>query len=364
MNSKTRVYNALKRQKTDRVPIYMWFHPYTKEQLSNFLDIPPQFVNIAMSNDIQQTWVNHNYIFEAMNLVEDNGQFSDDWGLTWKRVGYFNQMLSYPLQEANKNDICNYTFPKEDKIKILVDRMKEVVAFEKDYFIGCDVSPCAFAMYTRLRGMENALLDIGSQPDVTQIILNKCIQFSKQLAQKAISKYPLDWLWTGDDVASNKRLLFNPNYWRETIKPGLHEIFKVGKENNLWNVYHCCGAMHDIIPDLIDIGMDVLNPIQSTCPGMDPIELKADFGSKIAFMGGLDTENLLPKGSVVDIQRKTTQLIEVMTNDGGGFVLSGTHTIPPETPLKNIFAIYEVVGITKQEILDIAATIRNNQDLV
>jgi uroporphyrinogen decarboxylase len=109
---------------------------------------------------------------------------------------------------------------------------------------------------------------------------------------------------------------------------------------------------------LIEIGMDVLNPVQGNCPGMDPLDLKAEFGEQLTFMGGLDTQYMLPNGSVAEVRRETDRLIEGMTAGGGGYILAASHTIPPETPDDNIFAMYEQAGISKQEILDKAAGIR------
>ena len=96
--------------------------------------------------------------------------------------------------------------------------------------------------------------------------------------------------------------------------------------------YHCCGALRPIIPDLMEIGLDVLNPVQAGCPGMDPLELKREFGEKLSFMGGVDTQDLLPFGSAADVRRATERLLDGMTAGGGGYILAASHTIPPETP--------------------------------
>ena len=122
--------------------------------------------------------------------------------------------------------------------------------------------------------------------------------------------------------------------------------------------YHCCGALHPIIGDLIEIGLDVLNPVQCNCPGMDALELKREFGSRIAFMGGVDTQQLLPDGAPAEVRRATRRLLDGMTADGGGYILAASHTVSPETPDENIFAMYEVAGVTRQEIYDRAASIR------
>ena len=124
--------------------------------------------------------------------------------------------------------------------------------------------------------------------------------------------------------------------------------------------YHCCGAWRPIIGDFVEIGMDVLNPVQCNCPGMDPLELKKEFGRQLAFMGGVDTQGVLPSGTVDEVRRATAGLIEGMTTHGGGFILAASHTVPPETPGENIFAMYAEAGLSREEIFDRAAGIRNS----
>ncbi len=107
------------------------------------------------------------------------------------------------------------------------------------------------------------------------------------------------------------------------------------------------------------MGLDVLNPIQCNCPGMDPLELKKEFGHDLAFMGGVDTVDLLPTGTVEQVRRSTARLLEGMTADGGGYILAASHTIPPETPDENIFALFAEAGVSQEEIFDRAAKIRS-----
>jgi uroporphyrinogen decarboxylase len=109
---------------------------------------------------------------------------------------------------------------------------------------------------------------------------------------------------------------------------------------------------------LIEIGLDLLNPLQGNCPGMDPLELKREYGRALAFMGGVDTQGVLPTGTAEEVYGYTRGLIEGMTSDGGGYILAAAHTVPPETPLENIFALYKAAGLSRQEIFDRAAEIR------
>jgi uroporphyrinogen decarboxylase len=213
-------------------------------------------------------------------------------------------------------------------------------------------------MYWRLRGMTDALTDMAADPGLAREMFRRCADFSVQLAEAACDRMPLDWLWAGDDVAAQQGMMMSPRAWREQIKPELARIFAVGKQRGLPVAYHCCGALRPIIGDLIEIGLDVLNPIQCNCPGMDPLELKREFGDRLAFMGGVDTQGVLPSGTADEVRRATAALIEGMTVEGGGYILAASHTIPPETPDENIFAMYAEAGISRAEIGDRAADIR------
>ncbi len=357
MNSKQRVSAALRREPVDRVPVFMWFHPDTAAHLGRLLELPPNLVGDAMGNDVHQTWVNNNYPMEGITHEHDGESHVDDWGITWTRGYSFNQISHYPLATASKEEMLAYQFPTAH-IDEYLGRMQSLMNVSSDYFLGCDISPCAFEMYWRLRGMQATMLDMADDPEFARSMLSHCMDFAIQLGEAACDRFPLDWLWTGDDVAAQSGMMISPKSWKNLIKPGLRRVFEVGKSRGLWVAFHCCGGLRPIIPDLIEIGLNVLNPIQGNCPGMDPFNLKKEFGDKLSFMGGVDTQNLLPYASVSEVRRTTEELIQAMTADGGGYILAASHTIPPETPDENIFAMYAEAGISREEIFDHAAQIR------
>ena len=362
MTPKERVHAALKRKPVDRVPAFMWYHPQTARRLGALLEVPASKVGAAMGDDVRMTWVNNNYAMEGIVHDKEGQGHTDFWGVRWVKEGAFNQPVGFPLAGASREEVLAYRFP-EDKIQFLLHRMDPVLAEKDRFFIGCDVSPCVFEMYWRLRGMENAILDIAADPDLVRTMFRRCAEFALELARRACREMPLDWLWCGDDVAGQQSMVMSPSTWRGQIKPLMAEIFAAGKASGLWVANHCCGALRPIIPDLIEIGLDVLNPVQAGCTGMDPLELKGEFGDTLAFMGGVDTQSLLPFGSAAEVRHATERLLTGMTDSvngsgPGGYILAGSHTIPPETPDENIFALYEVAGISRQEIMDRAADIR------
>jgi len=335
----------------------MWFHPETARKLARMLELPVSALGEAMGNDICQTWVNNNYAMEGIEHQHDGETHVDWWGITWEKRHGFNQILNYPLAGATPEQVRAYRFPANRKEELLA-LMQPVLADRRDFFIGCDVSPCVFEMYWRLRGMSDGMLDMAGDPTLAFEMFERCADFAIDLGTAACERFALDWYWTGDDVAGQRSMLMSPRLWRTQIKPQLQRVIDVGIAHKLPIAFHCCGAARPIIPDLIEIGVNVLNPIQSNCPGMDSAELKREFGKHLTFMGGVDTQEMLPHASAAEVRRVTEELIATMTSDGGGYILAASHTISPETPDDNIFAMYAAAGVSKQEIFDAAATIR------
>jgi uroporphyrinogen decarboxylase len=351
MTCRQRVLAALRKEPVDRVPVFMWFHPETSEKLGAALDIPAAFVGDAMGNDIRQTWVGNNYAMEGVVHGKDGEGHTDEFGIRWVKDGCFNQIVSHPLEKASPEELLAYKYPS-DRIDEMVSRLELVVKGRGDMFLGVDVSPCAFEMLNRLRGMEGTLLDLLAEPEVADTMLSRCAGFSASLAERALERYALDWLWTGDDLASQNAMMMSPDIWRGLIKPHLAKVVAVGKRKGLPVAFHSCGSIRPVIPDLIEIGVTVLNPIQCNCPGMEPLDLKREFGTEISFMGGVDTQGVLPCGTAAQVRKATERLINGMTIDGGGYILAASHTVPPETPIENIFAMYEAAGISRAEIHD------------
>ncbi|MEN6334836.1 MAG: uroporphyrinogen decarboxylase family protein [Phycisphaerales bacterium] len=359
MTSKERVHRALQRDPVDRVPIFMWYHPQTRRRLSKLLEIPAEHVPSVMGDDVRQAWVSNNHAMEGIVHERDGQSHVDDWSIEWTRTDGFNQISRYPLADAGNEQVLEYRFPF-DRVDPLVDLLKPAMLSADRYFVGCDVSPCVFEMYWRLRGMEKTLTEIVLNPGLTRDMMRRCTEFSIALSETACQRFNLDWLWLGDDVGGQQSMLMSPGTWREMIKPLLKENADVGKRRGIYVAFHSCGAIRPIIGDLIEIGIDVLNPIQCNCPGMDPLELKKEFGRELAFMGGVDTQDLLPHGTADQVRSATAELLEGMTADGGGYILAASHTVPPETPDDNIFAMYDEAGITREEIFDKAAALRRS----
>lgn len=360
LSAKDRVHAALNRQPADRVPIWMWLHPDTAKRCGAELKVPPARVAEIMGDDVRQAWVGNNHAMEGIVHERDGETHTDAWGIEWVKDGHFNQIRRSPLQDADETTVLQYRYPYS-RIEELLGNMTPVMALSREYFIGCDISPCLFEMVCRVRGMEAFTLDLAGEPELARAMLVQAGDFAVRLAEAACDRFALDWLWTGDDVASQQAMIMSPECWREMIRPQLARIFAVAKKRGIRVAYHSCGAVRAIIPDLIEIGLDVLNPIQCNCPGMEPLELKREFGRDLAFMGGVDTQRLLPYGSASEVYDATRRLVEGMTANGGGYILAASHTVPPETPVENIFAMYDAAGVMRKEIHARALITRQKQ---
>lgn len=355
MNSRERVLASLARRPADRTPIFMWFHPEMVHILAARLEIPPGAVDEVMGNDVRQVWVGNNYAMEGIVHEKDGEGHTDAWGVEWVRWGGFNQIKRHPLAGLDDEELLSYAMPDPDTPEFMAP-LAALARGRGDWFIGSDVSPCVFEFYARIRGLEDACCDLADATPNVDRLLDACADFSVRLAAKSCTDaYGVDWLWTGDDVGGQLGMMMSPACWRELIKPRLAKVAAEGLKAGKPVAYHSCGGIRPIIPDLVEIGITVLNPLQSNCPGMDPLELKREFGGHLTFMGGVDTQNLLIHATPTEVRREAERLLAGMTADGGGYILAASHTIAPETPLDNVFALYAAAGLEEEAIRDRAA---------
>jgi len=143
-----------------------------------------------------------------------------------------------------------------------------------------------------------------------------------------------------DDYATDTSLFFSLEDWRRFYKPGMKRLFELTKSHSKSVWYHCCGAMSDLIPDLIDMGLDILEPCQVHLPGMKPERLKRDFGKHIVFYGAINTQQTLPFGSEEDVRREVRERIRVLGSDGG-YIVGPDHSVNKDVPAENVIALYD-----------------------
>jgi len=200
-----------------------------------------------------------------------------------------------------------------------------------------------FELAWQLRGMENFLMEMAADPAIPTYMMERItdilVEVTRRLLQEAGDD--IDMLYFYDDVGSNLSLLISKKMWRTFIRPCHEKLIAVAKQRGKQVMYHTDGAVRPLIPDLIEMGVDVLNPIQPGTAGMDPTELKRDFGARLCFHGGVDIVGLLPKGSPAEVREAARRLARDLGQDGG-YIMAGSHHIQCDTPLDNVFALYEL----------------------
>lgn len=357
MNSKQRVHAALRRQPVDRVPIYVTFHPETVATLARLLEVPRHAIDEILDNDVRMTWVNNDYFALGVFHEHEGESHTDFWGIRWVHQGSVNRLADHPLVGMTPEQVRKFCFPLQ-RVEELLSRLGPFVSGAYEHFVGCDVSPCVLEMYRRLRGPEQLAADIESEPVLIEEMLDRCAAFAALLAELACRRFPLDWLWVGDAAPPQDTHSIPPELWRRVVQPHLRLVFDVGKRHRLWVGYRGCGDLRPILPDLIEMGLDVLHLAANTCADVDPLDLSREFGAKLAFVGGLPARDVLARGTADDVRRSTRRLIEGMTAGGGGYILAPTEYVLPETPPENIFAMYAEAGVSREEIEDRAADVR------
>ena len=199
-----------------------------------------------------------------------------------------------------------------------------------------------FSQACELFGIERALVNLHDKPELIEAAAEHVTELVCELAMRThetIGERLLIFK-TSDDIATQRGLFFSPETWRRIFKPGMARQFAVGKKLGLINMIHACGAVREIIPDLIEIGLDILEPSQVHLAGMDAEELKREYGKDLTFFGAICTQRTLPLGTPEDVRREVRERIRVL-GDGGGYICSPDHAVLDDVPLENVLALYD-----------------------
>ena len=337
MNSKQRVHATILRQPVDHTPMWMWYHPEIYIRLKDKFGWDPDQADAELGSDIKQVHISINR--EMFRPLARGEEFTDEWGVTWTRAGWYNQVCRNPLASADSRALADYRFPNPDDPERFAPLAKLCDQYADDFFIGADVSGSIFEPCYHIRGMENLMVDMVEDLRSVETFFDNAMEFTRRVCERALD-YPIDWVWLGDDVGGQSSMMMSPNMWRAILKPRMATIIRAikSKRPKVWVAYHTCGSVDLIVPDLIEIGIDVLNPIQPLCPGMEPKSLKRRFGDSIAFFGGLDTQELLVNETADQVFRQSCELIRAMSA-GGGYIFGASHTIQPDVPLDNVLVL-------------------------
>jgi uroporphyrinogen decarboxylase len=348
MSPRERVLATLRHQRPDRVPKELSLTPpkhaefrerTDSESPAEYFRLEPRHVGVAPSTQARDF---SDYLGDVPDL-----DHNDEWGVGAISAGFHHfERMVHPLRKAvSPRDIAGYPWPDvlapyrwapvPDAVQSWQDRGYPVCASPPGSCGGSLFETCWY-----LRGQEQLLVDLYDNPDVATALLdtvnNTMIEGARRLAQSGV-----DILRLGDDVGSQRAMLMSPEVWRTWFKPRLKNLIAAAKQVNpdILVFYHSDGNIEPIIPDLIEIGLDILNPVQPEC--MDPVKVKSEYGDRLAFWGTIGTQTTMPFGDTDEVRRVVRERIDTLGPEG--LLLAPTHVLEPDVPWENIVAFVEAV---------------------
>ncbi|MFO7635123.1 MAG: uroporphyrinogen decarboxylase family protein, partial [Caldilinea sp.] len=257
-------------------------------------------------------------------------------------VGRYTEMRTFPLAEDGAID--SYAPPDPNRPELYDGAAWVIDSFKDDYWIVGVTVTTMFETAWALRGYEQMLADFLLDPELAERLLDIPYRYHLTAAKK-LTEMGVDMIWIGDDVGAQRSMLMSPATWRRFFKPRVANFIAELKAINpqVKVAYHSDGVIDPIIPDLIEIGLDVLNPIQPAC--MDPAQLKRQYGSNLCFWGSMDVQHTLPFGTPADVRAEVLNRLETIGKNGG-LILGPTHHVQIDTPLENFWAMIDTITQT------------------
>jgi len=380
--SRQRVLAALDHQETSRLPFDLGgtgatgMHKTAYKRLRSYLGLP--VVEIRTEDIIQQLAAIDPDIAEklqtdcrnvaprssaiynlAMREEGPYNAYTDEWGIDWKMPkegGFYFDMVSHPFAEITKvSDAASYQWPNAadpHRFSGLKERARTVYEQGKIVMLG---GLCAGVteMHSWLRGYKNYYTDFHLQGEITEYLMDQVVDLKIAYWEKVLNEAGehIDVVMEADDMAGQNRLLISPKTYRQFIKPRHTRLFSFIKQHSgkvrggkpVKIFFHSCGAIRNLLGDLIEAGIDILNPVQKSASGMDLTELKREFGKDLVFWGGgVDTQRVFATGTPSDVKEDVQRSIDALA-PGGGFVFSTVHNTQADVPPENYMAMWETV---------------------
>ncbi|MBD3183689.1 hypothetical protein GF312_15475 [Candidatus Poribacteria bacterium] len=328
MIKKEIVKNTLAFKESKVTPYHLDFTPPVKKMLIEYYGT--EDLDTATGNYIKWISWRPSITFHGERL--DNHLVKDEFGVIWKVLpqnrGY---VVKHPLENP---DISNYQFPNsyaEGRFAGIEDRINN-----SDLFM---LAWCGdlFERAQFMRGLSEILTDMYINPDFVHNLLDKITEFVLGNIEQ-LGNFGVDGIFLSDDYGHQQSLLMSPKHWREFIKPYLAKIIDSIKSKGLYAFLHSCGNISEIIPELIEIGLDVLHPIQPEA--MDIFDIKRRHGDRLTLYGGISTQNTLPNGSPEEVRNEVLKIKEIMSKNSG-YILAPGITLQHDIPLENIIAFID-----------------------
>ena len=367
MTSRERVLAALRYEEPDRVPLdlgglsstietvpyndlkkYLGLKHETKiiirdhvepdQEILDMFEIDTRYIRMKPPNNFK-------------THIEPDNSYVDEWGTRWKKPvsSLYWDPVEFPFKDATIEDLETYPWPdpddpgRVDGLREEVKRLREETncAIIADEPFSCPFENGCFV----LRGPEQFLLDMAMNRQFVKTFLEKLTDLTIRFYQNyldAVGDY-IDIVMVSDDLGTNEGPFFSMESYRELVKPYQKRYWNFIKQNtDAYLFLHSCGSVYYFIPDFIELGVDILNPVQVSAKNMDSKKLKTEFGDKITFWGGIDTQQVLPFGTLEDVENEVKKRISDFA-PGGGYILTAVHDIQAGVSPEKICRMYEAV---------------------
>ncbi len=372
--SRERVLAALSHQQSDRVPIDLGgnqtgIHKFAYQALFEHLGLDE---TIEIMDAVQQLARPSEAVLERLRVdtryvhagaatdfkgdivvAKRDGRtwhdLTDEFGVRWSMPNdkpLYMDITLHPLADATIDDLADYPFPSggdPGRFAGLRDRAK-TLRNETPFAVVSGISGVVYEICWYMRGLERWFMDMIEQPEFCEALLDRTLQFWLDWFDAFLEEVGdvVDVIMIGDDLAGQGGPLFQPDFYRKVVKPRqkrLVQSIKPRTSAKIW--YHTCGSCRTYIPELLDNGIDILNPVQISAADMDAAELKAEYGDRLAFWGGaIDAQHVLPTADPDTVREHVRRNIEAF-KPNGGFVFNNVHNIQAGVPPENVLSMYD-----------------------
>ena len=379
-NSYLRVKAALEHKEADRIPfdvggtVLTGIHRKAYANLRRHLGLNVDENNIALDNIPQQLAVveedvrrilkcdvksvmpnpsSTSCVIEPIHIDGGDYKFTDEWGIGRRMPvdgGIYYDMYKAPLADAmDCNDLKKFPWPdltEPLRFSGMKERADMTVYGEKTAYVLGRSYAGIFETALWMRGFENFLCDMAAEPEFAEALMDIILELKMQYWGKALDTVGENVMIISeaDDLGTQNSLIVSKEMYRRLIKPRhkkLVEFIKQRAQNKVYIFFHCCGAISEILPDIIESGIDILNPWQVNARDMDTKEFKKNFGRDITIWGGgCDTQRILPYGTPRQVRDEVRRRIEDLA-PGGGFIFNPVHNIQADVPPENVMAMWE-----------------------
>ena len=343
MNPRERILAAIRRQPLDRLPTDMWATPevwdklFAYFQVDNRLDL---YTRLGIDGIFS---IKPPYIGPL--LLDEEGYEEDEWGMGYRRqpyaTGVYRELVHHPLAEAQTSaDLKAYRWPSPDWYDYAA--LPELAAQFPDRTIECGYT-ALFYWHNRLRGLEQSLMDPILRPDFSHYLIERVSEFFTEYHRRCFEagRGLIDITQVTDDFGAQTGLLISPKLFDAFYRAPIQRAINLARSYGIIVFHHDDGDLRRLLPTLVEMGIEVLNPIQWRCGNWDLTILKAEYGRRLCFHGGVDNQQTLPFGTPDDIRAEVKRLIAALAGDQTGFIIAPCHNLQPNTSVENIIALYE-----------------------